>query len=968
MKYKLILFLILFLPFAQNITGQYYNTGQDPASLKWMQVNTGRFTVIYPESYNERGIAFAKSLADAYSKLTSIYPEKRFRIPVIIHNFTTQSNGYVAWAPRRMEIYPTPEQNTIPLGPDKQLALHELAHVFQMESLNKGFSYAFNIILGEQFTGIVSSLLPLWFFEGNAVFAESYLSPSGRGRSPSFLKELEAITVEKGSMYGYDKLLNGSFRDYVPDHYQSGYQMVTWALSGHDMQIWNKVLRFTSNQPFTLNPVNISLSRNAGLTKKRLAMETFDTLRTLWTNDISKTNPLDYKTLNPPKKGKYINYHSPLAVGNDSIIAVKTSLSSPAEFVLINPSQKSEKTINIPGQIYPYFISYADGKLVWVETMPDPRWENRNYSVIKIKGLRSNMTMSLTKKSRYLSASLSPDGKLIAAVENTIADINNLVILDGGSGKILQCEPSPANAFLQRPQWADDGSRITVIGLTDAGEGILSYTPGDKSWKKLVDYGREDLQSTFLRNDSLFYITSVSGTENIYLKTEDDRTVPMTKARFGATDLFVKGDKFIFSGYTSNGSDICTTSLAETVRAADLEANRSSFLIDRFDNEKILKESASTPSSEPLTPRPYRKWQHLLKFHSWMPFYADIEEIQTDPASLRPGFSLLSQNTLSSLTSSLGYEYSAEHKHVFHTNITWAGQYPVLESRLDYGHNPVIYKTGENVGSPALIQPGLRFLNTVYIPFRFSSGRFSQYLRPSFTLDYRNNYIYVKEEGSYDYGQTIFSGRLYFSNYRKTALRSIYPSWAQTIDLNYTFVPFDRNIYGTALSLKTAFFFPGIFDNNGLKIRIEKEKQNPVKYMFANNVSFPRGYRDIRSNELALLSADYFFPIAYPDFNISSLLYLKRLRADIFYDYATGTGNTYPVITPNGSVKYEFHNYLEKFSSKGLEVMADFHVLRIPFMISAGVQAAWKNFDQAPYLGMLFNIDLYGMTIGRSRL
>ena len=69
-------------------------------------------------------------------------------------------------------------------------------------------------------------------------------------------------------LYNYDKILNGSFRDFVPDDYESGYQMVTWALAKKDPQIWNKVLKFTAEQPFTLNPVNISLSRSSGLRKK----------------------------------------------------------------------------------------------------------------------------------------------------------------------------------------------------------------------------------------------------------------------------------------------------------------------------------------------------------------------------------------------------------------------------------------------------------------------------------------------------------------------------------------------------------------------------------------------------------------------------------------------------------------------------------------------------------------------------
>ena len=427
MRYPLIILFTAFLLFVQGASGQYYETGQDPASLKWLQIKTDRFTVIYPEKYSSGGIAYAKALDEAYSKLVSIFPERKFKIPVIIHSYTTQSNGYVAWAPRRMELYPTPEQNTIPLVPEKQLAIHELAHVLQMESLNRGFSKAMSLFFGEQFTGIVASLLPLWFLEGDAVFAESVLTESGRGRSPSFQKELKAIIVEKGSIYKFDKVINGSFRDYVPNHYQSGYQMVTWAMAKHDPQIWNKALKFTAEQPFSINPVNISLYKNARLTKKKLFKETFDTLKTIWTEEVSGNNALLYETINPEKKGKFINYYSPVFAGTDSIIAIKTSLSATPAFVLINPTKRTEKKIHIPGQMYPWFISYANGKLAWVETQPDPRWENRDYSVIKLMDLRSNKTIRLSRKSRYLSASVSPDGRKIAAIENTINNINNIV-------------------------------------------------------------------------------------------------------------------------------------------------------------------------------------------------------------------------------------------------------------------------------------------------------------------------------------------------------------------------------------------------------------------------------------------------------------------------------------------------------------------------------------------------------------
>jgi hypothetical protein len=965
MRYHfIILYIALSLP-AQNIFSQYYDTGQDPASLKWVQIKTGRFKIIYPEKYGEAGIEFAKSIDDAYSRLGSIFPEKKFTIPVVIHNYTTISNGYVAWAPRRMEIYPTPEQNTIPLDPFKQLSIHELTHVLQMESLNKGFSKGMSFLLGEQAYGVIAFLLPLWFLEGDAVFAESALTESGRGRSPSFQKQMKAISVEKQKMYKYDQIVSGSFREFIPDHYQSGYQMVTWAMAKHDPQVWNKMLDYTAKKPFTVNPVNISLSKSTGLRKKTLYKEAFDTLKTIWTDDLEEARSVSYAQINPAKEGNYINYYSPVVAGKDSIIAVRTTLSKSPAFVLLRPSEKREKTIHIPGQIYPWYISFGNGILVWVETRNDPRWANRQYSIIKTMDLRTNRIRNLSGKSRYMSAAISPDGKNIAATENTTDNKNKIVFIDAETGNVLIRIPSPGNAYLQRPQWSEDGRTVTVISLTADGEGVLSYSIANHEWQILISDGKNDLQSTFLRNDSLFFVSSMSGTDNIYLLTPDRKITGITNSRFGAADLLLNADRIIFSDYSSSGNNICSITFPSVKVSPDSIAGSSSFLINRFD---IRPKIAGGTKNNQYTPEPYKKWEHLFKFHSWMPFYADLDQIKTDPTAVRPGITLLTQNHLSTLISSIGYEYTEEKKHVFHSKVTWQGWYPVFESQLDYGYNPSIAKFGETIEDPSPVQPGFSFSNSVSVPLNFTTGRFYQYLRPSLTSEYLNNYIYIKEDGIYDYGQNIISGRVYFSNYHRFAYRDIYPRWAQTYDINYSFAPFDRNIYGTEISLLTSFYFPGFFPSNGIKISLEKEKQAPAKFMFGSRVSLPRGYENIISRDLNLISIDYAAPLAYPDFNIASLLYIKRIRTTLFYDYAVGTGNTYYENTPEGLTPTVFHDYSETFSSAGFELMADLHLFRIPYMVSCGVQSAWMRGENIPVFKFLLNIDLFGMVIGRTRM
>ena len=961
MRFQGIVFIIVFMLSGNIIRAQYYDTGQDPASLKWMQIKTGRFTIIYPEKYGSNGITYAKSLDEAYSKLGSLFPEKKFKIPVIIHNYTTHSNGYVAWAPKRMELYPTPEQNTIPLSAESQLSIHELAHVFQMETMNRGFSKVMSVFFGQQFTGAIAALVPVWVLEGDAVFAETALSESGRGRSPSFQKELKALAVEKNKLYTYDKILNGSFRDYIPDNYQSGFQMVTMAIIKKDPMIWSNVLSFTGEEPFTLNPVNISLSRIAGLTKKKLYQETFDSLKTMWTKDVLQSNPVNYETLSPLKNGKYISYDSPLYVGTDSIISIKSSLSAPPEFVLINPSQKTEKRIHVPGQVYPFVISYANHKLVWVETQPDPRWTNREYSVIKIMDINTHLTHKLSNRSRYLAAAISPDGYTIAAVENTINNINNLVLIDAVTGTVKQSIQTPDNVSLQHPQWSASGKEITFIFLAEAGEGITLFKPSTQKWNTLIKADRNDLQSSFLRNDSLFFVSSLSGTDNIYLKTPDDQITEITRSKFGAIDISLNGEKLFFSDYSSLGNNICFSELTSSQTGKYIKTNSSSFLIDRISIEPRL--SDNKPGTN-YTPEPYRKWKHLFNFHSWMPFYADIEQIKSDPTAIRPGISILTQNQLSTLISSIGYEYSAEKRHLLHSRITWKGWYPVIESQIDYGNVPLIYKNS-GIGNPSTIQNGIRFINTIYLPLTFSLGSFSEYLQPSLTSNYRNDYIYLNDTHAYDYGQSIISGRVFFSNYRISSIRDIYPRWAQTIDLNYSFAPFDRKIYGTSGTLKTSFYFPGILPNNGIKIRFEREKQVSSNYYIGNKVSLPRGYTNIFPKDINLFSIDYVMPLVYPDFNIASLLYLKRIRTGLFYDYASGPGSSFYEYTAKGLAPLSNSPDVRSFKSFGVDLLSDFHVLRIPYMISAGVQSAWKSFSEKPSISILFNIDLYGMSIGR---
>ncbi len=960
MRYPSSFISFLFILLSGVTYGQYYETGQDPASLKWLQIKTDRFTVIYPKNYGSQGIEFARSLDESYGKITSVFPAREFRLPVVIHNFTTQSNGYVAWAPRRMEIYPTPEQNSIPLDPVKYLTIHELTHVMQMESLDRGFTKGVSFLFGEQFPGAMASLLPLWYLEGDAVYAESVLTGSGRGRSAAFHKQLKAISAERGRMFSYDKIVNGSFRHFVPDYYASGFDITSWSRYRYGKDIWNDALRFTANLPFTLNPVNISLLSTSGVTKKKLFREAFDTLGMVWKNELATNGSIAYPSLNPPKGNRYINYQSPVKISKTGFAAIRTSLVSPPSIVLVDTEKSKVRKLHSTGQIYPYALSQGQSSVVWVEKKNDPRWYNRNYSVIMQMDTRKGSVKQIGRKTRYMAAAISPDGSTIAASVNSTDNKNSLVFINSNTGMEIRALPAPGNTYIERPRWSEDGNKVTFISLDEKGEGIMSFDTRAGTFSTLLEESTDDYQDAFLRNDSLYFISSRSGTENIYVMSPGKNITRLTGSRFGATGFTVDGGKLVFADYTSHGNDISIADIGPGYEVPGSRSDPSGFISD-FDNTPV---NDTLHVEKDYNPVPYRKYSHLFRFHSWMPFYADLDEITEDPRTITPGVTIMSQNTLSTLQTTLGYEY-AEKTHRLHSRIIWKGWYPVFESEIDYGENNYVHKFSERVDNPDVINPGMYFTNRVYLPLRFSSGGYVQYFQPSVSLYYANNYIYLDQQGIYDYGQAQLSGRLYFSNYKNSSVRDIYPRVAQVADLNYSFYPFDKTLFGSFMTLRSALYFPGIFQNNVIRLRYEWDWQDVEKIPLLNRISLPRGYTDISSEDLKVFSANYDAPLVYPDFSLAGLLYLTRIRTSLFFDYAQGKGN-YHLTRQNGRLLTEYYEEgTENFSSFGVEMLADFHVFRFPYTLSAGARASWISGGSSPLTEILFSIDVFGMNIGR---
>src|SRR3546814_8565078 len=107
--------------------------GQNPPGLKWKQMETPHFQVIFPEvllGEARRTAEILEYFRPYESSPLRDFPEKT---PILLQNQTVISNGFVTLAPRRAEFYMTPPQNN---GPGRSEE-----HTSELQSLMRN-SYA----------------------------------------------------------------------------------------------------------------------------------------------------------------------------------------------------------------------------------------------------------------------------------------------------------------------------------------------------------------------------------------------------------------------------------------------------------------------------------------------------------------------------------------------------------------------------------------------------------------------------------------------------------------------------------------------------------------------------------------------------------------------------------------------------------------------------------------------------------
>jgi len=954
----MIFILLLFVSI--GLRGQFYEYGQDAGTLRWYKFRTPNFTVIHPEGVDSLAKAFARKLEYYYPHLGQALDHRHSRMPVVIHNESSFSNGVFAWAPKRLEIFTNPDPNGYYQDWLTQLALHEGRHAVQIDKLNQGFTKGLYVLGGQQAVGAMAVFLPYWYLEGDAVDAETRLSATGRGRQPSFEMEIKAQLLETKRLWSFSKATMGSYRHHIPNHYQLGYLMVRHGRRSYGDKFWIDFQQYAARKPYLLNPTWFSLREYGFSSKKQFYEEALNAYQDHWSSTAGERQYTPLEEWKTKRKRHYTSYTFPHEVSPDKLLALKTGINQIPEFVLIDSSGK-EKRIFRPGFLNSGRISYAGDRIIWDEFVPDTRWSNRNYSIIMSYDLKTGEVNKLGKRTRYYSPAVSGDGTRIVAVEQTDKQQFNLTILDM-DGKREHIIPSPGNRFLQHPCWMDQDSAIVILVSVDSGKSIYSYSLDSGEWRRLFDAGVDDISYPTVKGMQIFFSGTFSGIDNIYCyHTGADEAFQLTSSRFGAFQPQLSSDDstLFYSNYTANGYGTGILKLKETQwKPLELVKDHREQVDYEQTPEEIMIDSLSGEGDAlSFETRRYRKPFHLFNFHSWLPAYFDYldPELTLSPEELPVslGASLISQNRLSTAVSQLGYEYKDEY-HIFHSGIKFKGKYPVVNLYFDYGGEADVLRFDEGDSVVVGGSQDMGFTAQTYVPLRLNTGNFLTLIQPGIDYYYKKDIQYNEDLEAYTQGAHYLYYRLYTTSFLRKGKKDILPRLGIS-----TSEGFYHTVGSLAVGTATAIggittYLPGALKHQTLRLSAYYQQQFPQDMShpaFRNLIRMPRGLQETVFGEvLTRFSADYVSPLIYPDLELGSLLYLKRIRTAVWVDYMMG----FNVIVEDPEPHYEDLNYL----TCGIDLVVDMNIFRIPFPLAAGARVSYEPETEKISVEAIFSIDI----------
>ena len=891
---------------------------QNPASVQWrrIQVPNHAIQIIYPEDADSLAQLTAFYLEKHVNQVGKTLPSKLHPWKIVLQNKGIYSNGFVSLNAPRAEFFSIPTQSPALVGTNEWLEMlvsHETRHMFQNELGRQGLAKVFRSLWGSNGQALYSNLIvPNWLWEGDAVETETKLNPIGRSKIPEFYLPLHAYLSEFG-IPSYGKLMGKSYREFVPNHYVFGQYLSQYIRQKQGEfaigQIWQNALQ--RPYPFAFSSV---VKQRTGLSIDQLSQLALKELRDSiqLKQHVSVNNAVQ---ISPKVSKGYTPYEYPCWISENTFVAIKSGFSSIP--VLVEVSHGQEKELTKLGPIAEMnMLSASPNWIVWSEIKFDVRWGQKQGTRLVLFNRESKEKTFWDGDEKWINPSISLDGKQVLTLVQNNSGSSHLLLLDVETRQLIKKIAIASGEQVLHARLADQ-NRIVYVVKRQHQKSIRVMDLVHFNLLHEIGLGANNIGAPYLQGDHVYFNEPINGIDQIvriHLKNKQQQI--LTHSQFGAYSAQAfNSEKIIYQSYRASGDAIMQTNLKD-------------------EGWKPFVSEASSADNHLMKPnyasQKYSKW-NIFNVYSWGPLIA----AQGNQLEV----SLLSKNITNTLQAGLGYQYDPnERAGTQFARFSYQGLFPVLDASFQNSQRSTSLYIDKRAPFDSLRTDSWTQTKGdfgIRLPFNLTHSAYSEFLTISTT------YSFFQVSG-YDlplrFKSEAFNGTyssmthaLSYSKLLNKAYWDVQSPWGYQIGLHWQGTPFSQNLNSEIWSAQLKVFVPGLFKHHGISLRGAYQQQSNGNYTFASTLALPRGYTTVLYNRLYSFSADYKFPIANTDFNVGRLLYVKRLKGNLFFDASQGEN-----LLKDGTTSTTFQSF-------GVDLLSQFHLMRFSQTFEIGVRCLYKS-------------------------
>lgn len=870
-----LIFLSLF--FISTLAQAQLDTMQDRPDIVWSEIESRDFKVVYPAHMKPKAQYILNLLQYYKESASETYDEDTRKYTLILRSELASPNGFVTLMPRRTEWFSASAISPVVSSLEwyQSLAIHEYRHMVQFDFIKRphvqwGY-WLFGDLGGAALMAITA---PPWYFEGDAVWAETVLSNAGRGRAPRFSARMKSLMVNN-EIPTYDEFYGGVYDTYLPNHYVYGYFLITSANKKYGDKTWKKVIDRAALRPYNLYTFYNAFKEVTGDDFMDFYHESMQELQTQWkAEEIAETQN---------SNELYTRYDYPM-VDEEKLYFLKWDLDSfwalyRSETLSDGTKATKIKELNISPTLSK--VDLKRGKFVYSQLMPHKRYSYRGFSDLYLLDVNSGEQKRITEGQRLYHPQLHPEKDLVMAVEFVDSIAYGLAFFDFNGRKLQVFKPEGHE--VAEAVWLD-GENVLAILLDPKGmRHIARINTQTKTVEMLKPAGRNNIYSLQTSQKKAYFEADDQGVVSVFeLNLSTNVLSRCVREEIAAYRPFPNGDEIIYVEEVRNGQRIKSASKSCDPVAGNYIGDIDQYIGDTPSDNFHESAPKNVYNFEKLFAS---KWSEKNFFELEEGFTPSVWSFVGDR-----GFQLMgsSRNYLNTFTATATVGEDANESRPFaQLLLSYRKYYPILSLSLAY------QERNTDDGEWTEARSGLG----ATLPYIYRKNLY----RGSHSLSVFGERVEMSDrDASAPYeidDEQMFLTRTSFSTslLKETRFRELQPNWGYSFQAQYVDAQAseDKGFSSYLAYGDLDLYFPGMSANHGTRLALSGEYRTESDFSYriaspANAVSeyaFSRGYEYEYVDSWHKAALNYILPLSYPNKAYGRWIYFNRVYANLFFDH-----------------------------------------------------------------------------------